>query len=422
VATRARGGNVLFVLPEFRSHSAAVRSSWMASSELARTLGRHFGQADMLTPFGLLSPEEVINEAVQVPDATAIPRRALLALPQLMQLAAGELQIWYRAHRMRRVFSLIDDNSYAIVVQLHHRYQTCGLALARRLSVPLVLRVDALEVREEASWGLQRPGWGRLVEHLGEVRLIRRADLIVSVSDTLDKHLADSVHAHRRLVLPNGVNLDLFHPGPKDKDLLRGHGLEGRFVVGWTGGFRPYHGLQAVPEIARRLKTTMPEAVLCFLGTGSMRGQLHDATEEVRDSVVLLDPVRYEDVPRWVRSFDACMLLGGSADYHYSPLKLYEYMACQRPVIGPSAGEISNVLGSGRGYLVPPNDPDAVVDAIVTVAKDPNAAAEVAHRARVFVEGTASWDARSTELMRALRDRGLVDENALLLGQGAQSG
>jgi glycosyltransferase involved in cell wall biosynthesis len=413
----------LFVLPEFHSHTAAVRSSWMASAELAHALGRHFDGVDMLTPFGLLSPEDVIARAVQDTGAKAIPRRALFALPQFMRLAAGELQIWYRARRMRRLFSLIDDNSYALVVQLHHRYQDSGLALARRLGVPMVLRVDALEVREEASWGLQRPGWGRLVEHLGEIRLMRGADLIVSVSATLDEHLDDvGVHVNRRLVLPNGVNLDLFHPGPKEKDLLRSHGLGDRFVVGWTGGFRPYHGLEAVPEIARRLKTTMPEAVLCFLGTGSMRGQLRDATEEVRDSVVLLDPVRYEDVPRWVRSFDVCMLLGGSDDYHYSPLKLYEYMACQRPVIGPTAGEISSVLASGRGFLVPPNHPDGVVDAIVALAKDPHAAAEAAHRARVFVEGTASWDARATELMRALRDRGLVDENVLPLGQGVQSG
>src|SRR5262249_29462186 len=149
------------------------------------------------------------------------------------------------------------------VVQFHRRFHREGLALAARSGVPAVLRVEALEVREEGAWGVHRPAYGPLVERIGERRILAETDLFAPVSTEGDAVLADlGVPQTRRVVVPNGVDLDRFSPGPAD-DRLHRLGLGGRFVVGWIGGFRPHHGLSQVEPVARILRAEAPEAVLC---------------------------------------------------------------------------------------------------------------------------------------------------------------
>ena len=223
---------------------------------------------------------------------------------------------------------------YGLVVQLHSRYQDVGLRIAKRLGVPLVIRVEALEVREEAEWGIRAPNSGALSERLAELRIIRQADLVAVASDVLDAQLAKArIGDGRRVVLPNGVDLEAFSPGERDVNLLRAHALDGRFVVGWVGGFRPFHGLDAVPAIAHRLRAEVPGAVLCLIGTGQERERIIALSQGLHDVLRLVGPVSHGEVARWIRSFDACLLLAGSNRFHYSPLKLYEYLGCGRPVV-----------------------------------------------------------------------------------------
>jgi glycosyltransferase involved in cell wall biosynthesis len=282
--------------------------------------------------------------------------------------------------------------------------------VAREAGAPLVLRVDALEVREEAAWGVRRPGWGRIVEQLGEVSLLRRADLVAAVSDDIDDALAElGIEDERRVVVPSGVDLDAMTPGGDELELRRRNGLDGRFVVGWVGGFRPFHGLEAIPDIARGLRRSVPGAVLCLVGTGPLRGLVADRIRGLEDVVRIFDPVAHSEVPRWIRSFDVCLLLASDGPFHYSPLKLYEYLACGRPVVAPGLGEMGRVLSDGRdALLVPRGSPQAVVEAIARLAAQPALRAGIGARGRLTAERRGSWGARAATLLDAAEARGLL--------------
>jgi glycosyltransferase involved in cell wall biosynthesis len=302
----------------------------------------------------------------------------------------------------------VAGRSYRLVMQHHRRFHDCGFAVAEAAGIPIVLRLDALEVREEAGWGVHRPGWGRIVENLGELRLIRRADLVASVSEEVDASLAAlGVEDERRVVVPNGVDLDAFAPGELDSELKRSHGLDGRCVVGWIGGFRPFHGLELVPDIARGLRDSVPEAVLCLIGAGPLRSQVADRIRGLEDVVRIIDPVPHSEVPRWMRSFDICLLLAGRDEFHYSPLKLYEYLGCGRPVVAPRLGEMARVLSDGRdAVLVPPNDPGAIVQAVRRLHGDAAVQSRLGAQGRASAERNGSWDARASTVLEAVEARG----------------
>jgi glycosyltransferase involved in cell wall biosynthesis len=274
--------------------------------------------------------------------------------------------------------------------------------------------LEALEIREETSWGTSRPGYGAIVERVGEVAIIRAADLVVPVSADLDAVLEGlGLPSDRRLVLPNGVDIARFSPGRADADLRRDHGMDGRFAVGWIGGFRPFHGLEVIPALARELKERVPNALLCLVGTGPLRQRLIEETNGLDDVLRVLPPIPHEDVPRWIRSFDTCLLLGTSDVFHYSPMKLFEYLSCGRPVVAVGVGQVRQVITDGiNGYLVEPGDIRSVVDRISRLAEDHSLRERMGNAARSGAEQSCSWGSRVDVLMEELRARYLVTSPA----------
>jgi glycosyltransferase involved in cell wall biosynthesis len=158
--------------------------------------------------------------------------------------------------------------------------------------------------------------------------------------------------------------------------------MDRQLRVGWVGGFRPFHGLEVLPAFADKLHGEVPQAVLYLVGTGPLRRQV-EAQMADRPWVRLVGPVPHQDVPRWIRCFDVAMLAAASSAFHYSPLKLYEYLACGTPVVAPDVGDIAREVIDGEdALLVPPGDPDAIVGAVGKLLRDPTSRRRLSHAAR----------------------------------------
>jgi glycosyltransferase involved in cell wall biosynthesis len=183
--------------------------------------------------------------------------------------------------------------------------------------VPFVLRLTAIEVQEEASWGINRPGWGWAIER-SERRLVRAADLVLPVTSSLDSMLSRlGIEAGKRLRLDNAADLTVFRPGPRDETLVRTHDLDSAFVVGWVGGFQPFHGLHLVPAIGRLLREQVPRARLYLVGTGPLFNLVQETTRDLRDVVQLVGSVPHSIVPDWIRCFDVALILGDISANEY---------------------------------------------------------------------------------------------------------
>ena len=245
---------------------------------------------------------------------------------------------------------------------------------------------------------------------MGELSLIREADLVLPVSSSLEHALLERGIAREKVfMMPNGVDLDLFSPGPADEALRRDHGLEGRFVVGWIGGFRPFHGLELVRDVVEALRARIPNAILCLIGTGPLRSELERELRGSERWVRFVEAIPRSEIPRWIRSFDVCLLLAARQAFHYSPLKLFEYLACGRPVVAANVGQVSEVLGgTDAGVLVPPGDAGAVASAVEALAGDAAMRERMAVDARSLAARSASWDVRVTSLLQALGSRSLI--------------
>jgi len=130
--------------------------------------------------------------------------------------------------------------------------------------------------------------------------------------------------------------------------------------------------------------------------------------------VRLVGPAAHAAVPRWIRSFDACLALGTPGDFHYSPMKLFEYLGCGRPVVATRVGQIGSVLTDGRdGLLVPAEDPGEVAAAVARLAREPSLGARLGAEGRRTAARDASWGARADALLAAMSSRGLLAGTAV---------
>jgi glycosyltransferase involved in cell wall biosynthesis len=400
---------MLVVVPGRPGHAAGVDARTIAAAGLASGLAHVCGGATMVDGSGVRDAAGAVAGSVRVSAEASKARGVVRRMPAVIRPALGDVAAVRADRDMRRRLKGADARAYGAVLQYHHRFQRAGIDFARRHDIPVALRVEALEVREEAAWGVRRPGYGRWVERGGEADLLRRADLVVPVSEELDGALAGlGIPAERRLVVPNGVDVDAFSPGPADEAIRREIGAQGRFVVGWVGGFRPFHGLDMLETFVHALRALRSDAVVCLLGGGPLRGELDRRAAELGRRVVVRGPAAHAEVPAWLRSFDACVLFSDAAAFHYSPLKLAEYMACGRPVVAPAVGDLPGLLHDGvDAMLVPKADARALAQAVTLLQDDPSLAARIGEEARRTAVATWSWDERARVIMDALDERRL---------------
>jgi glycosyltransferase involved in cell wall biosynthesis len=239
--------------------------------------------------------------------------------------------------------------------------------------------------------------------------LYREADAIVGLSPGMvECILAAGADPHKIHMIPNCSDLDLFHPGPKDPETVERYGLQGRFVVGYTGAVGPTNAVHVIADAAAILKERGRDDIAVLVaGDGKcLAGIRADAQVRDLDNLRLIGPLPKTGMPDLLRACD--VLLGHLAKvpvlYTGSPNKLFDALASGRPVIVNSPGWTRPLVEeSGAGLYVEPEDAVALADAIVRIADDPQASARMGEAARAVAERDFSRDEQADRLIALLR-------------------
>jgi glycosyltransferase involved in cell wall biosynthesis len=184
--------------------------------------------------------------------------------------------------------------------------------------------------------------------------------------------------AHKTMVVPNGVNTVL--NTPQDKRICRDRlGLpdDGERYIVFVGSFYKNRGVQhlisAMPEILQE----SPAATLLLVGDPTNSPDLFDLARQLdiahRVRFVGFQP--YEMLPTYIGAADVCVApytsIYGPED-SLSPLKLYAYMACGRPVVMTDVPvEIDAVDRTRTITTVAADSPAALATGILALLRDP---------------------------------------------------
>lgn len=266
-----------------------------------------------------------------------------------------------------------------------------GWALARIARIPFVLEIRDLWPQSIVEVGAMPEGHPviaalRWVERF----LYREADLLVSVTDSfVQVWRAQGIDPSKMRVVKNGVDLRRFHPRPVDLELRRALGIaEDAFVVSYIGTHGLAHKLEVLLDVAERLRHR-PEIRFVFAGEGAERARLvRSAQERGLDAVLFLGERPRDEIPRLLAASDlvAVVLKRSELFRQVIPSKIFEIMGCERPILLGVEGEAEQIVrAAGAGWLVPPEDVDAMVAAIEEAAADSGERARRAAAGRRYV-------------------------------------
>jgi hypothetical protein len=288
-------------------------------------------------------------------------------------------------------------------------FTACGAALAAWLRrVPFVFELRDLWPDSITAVGAMRESFAiRMLRRL-EYFLYRRAARIVSVTWSFREILArGGVPGAKVEVVPNGVDLAAYVPGPKPAALVARHGLEGRFVAAYVGTLGLAHGLGALLEAAERLKDD-PGIAFLLVGTGAERAALEErARERGLRNVVFVGSVGKDEVRDYWRLCDAALVLLRDSPMfrHVIPSKMFEAMGSGRAIVLGVRGESAAILErAGAGLAIAPESPDAIAEAVRRLRGDPALCAELGRRGRAFVEREFDRDALAARMLAVLAE------------------
>ncbi len=164
--------------------------------------------------------------------------------------------------------------------------------------------------------------------------------------------LSEGVKSSR--VIPNGVDLSIFHPGPKDRISL-GFPVDANILLFSADGIRQnkmkdFQTLSlAIAQVAERL----PRVLFVALGETGPVEQIGRA--EVRFVPYKKDPGL---VARYYRAADIYIHAARADTF---PNSVIEALACGTPVVATHVGGIPEQIKEGEtGFLTPPGDPQAM--------------------------------------------------------------
>jgi len=232
-----------------------------------------------------------------------------------------------------------------------------------------------------------------LLERL-ELAAYAAADQVVVVSDGFRANLIGrGVPAGKVHTIRNGVSLGRFRPAADEDSPAR---EEARARLGARPGdclvvYAGTHGIShALPGVADAAALLAGQAVhVAFVGDGSDKPRLRRRVAELGlDNVTLAPAVPPDQVPELLAAADVCLVTLRDVPLFatFIPSKMFEYLAAAKPVIAAVTGESAQILGEAGAAVVPPEDSEALADAISALAADPARRAAMGRQGRAYVE------------------------------------
>jgi glycosyltransferase involved in cell wall biosynthesis len=320
-----------------------------------------------------------------------------------------------------RAALLLDGLRPDLVYERYSLMGTAGLRLAERFGAPHILEVNAPLVEEQQEQrGLSLPAVAR---HLQDM-VFTGADEIVVVSQWLAEYVAAAGADPKRVtVLPNAADTELFRPGSARGELRRRLGWDDRFVVGFVGTMKNWHGVPTLLDALKHLGAPRSRFRLLLVGDGPELSGLKErvAVEGLTEAVFLAGEVAHDSVPQWLEAMDVAVVpYAPTAASYFSPIKLFECMSMGRPVVAASLGQVAQIIEEGRtGWLYPPGNDERLAERIDWLARNHDAAANAGAAARAHVLAHHTW-ARNAEAVEEIAGRAMRRRAAVgpIMGKG----
>jgi len=239
----------------------------------------------------------------------------------------------------------------------------------------------------------------------------------------LQLKLADKIIANSAEIVPNefrnkvaemhdGVDPTSFkYDAEGANEVRKKYGLENKKVVVYVGVLSKGHGPDILIEVAEKLRDDV-----MFLMVGKDLELLRGEAEKrgVANRFVFTGFVKHGEVPKYISAADVAVapyrltesMKRKKIPAHMSPIKVFEYMACGKPVVAGDTGIVKELIMETKcGLIAKSDNPEDFAEKIRILIENEGLARESGENGLKAVKNY-TWDVIAEEILRTLQHGG----------------
>jgi len=333
----------------------------------------------------------------------------LIEYSKLLRNLPEVLTFPYNESSLKKILRIVEANEPHFFYLHHHDFHYGGAKLKEKTGLPFILHFDSIEYWVKKNWGKLYFGnllkWCELIE-------VNQADAIVTISDVLKKQACEfyKIPPEKVYSVPNGVDIESFNPDIDGTEIRKKYGLDNKFIVGYSGTFNPYHGVDLIARAAKHILNEVPNSAIFFIGDGALRDKVEEILKKdgIREKVVITGLVPYSEIPKYLAACNVMLspiIHKHNDEFFGTPIKHYEYKAMGKPIIASNIGTLKDFFEHQfNSYVIESGNVDEIVEAVKYLYYNPDFAEFIARNARQDAVQKHSWQVNAKKIIQIYQE------------------
>ncbi|MBI2041469.1 MAG: glycosyltransferase family 4 protein [Candidatus Nealsonbacteria bacterium] len=216
---------------------------------------------------------------------------------------------------------------------------------------------------------------------------------LVVITQKLKELFAErGISTDKILAAPDGVDIEMFDIHISMQEARKKLGLpQDKKIVLYTGHLYQWKGVDVLAEASRYL----PENIEVYFVGGTEEDIKSYQILATRYRIHVIGHRSHSEIPFWLKAADVLILPNSGKEdiskYWTSPLKMFEYMAAEKPIVASDLPSIREVLNEENAVLVEPDNPTALAKGVEDILKNSKLSEKISKKAYVDVAENYTW-------------------------------
>jgi len=271
-----------------------------------------------------------------------------------------------------------------------------ALNVAKLKNMPYIYEVRGFWEESEIAEGIITQGSDSYRTYLeNDNYIMSNADHIIAISSGIRSEIINrGIKKNEITVIQNGVDIEKFTPGEKDKYLVDSLGISDKIIIGYISSLRKLEGiktlLDAIPRIDKKV-------IVIIIGDGPERKGLEQHAHRLglAESVRFIGNVPHEDIARYYSIIDIFVVprIDAKVCHLVTPLKPLEAMAMGKCIVASNVGGLNELIEDGKtGILFKPEDCTDLANKINNLISDSEVRLAIGLNALEYVRKERNWN------------------------------
>lgn len=225
---------------------------------------------------------------------------------------------------------------------------------------------------------------------------------------TQHKIMAKRAKKNKILVVTNAADPEKFNPKNfSKKEIRKKHKIKKSFLLIYVGSFCKWHlcdSIVKIPILNKKIKVIM-------VGGGETLKKCKNIVERfgLNNNVIFTGAVNSTEIPKYIAAADACISLVDmdykpfkELGYYFSPIKIFEYMSMEKPVISTNIENIRKFLNDA-GLFVKPNNLKDLNSKINMLFSNSKKRRQMGKKGRELILKKYNWDEIAKKTLEGLK-------------------